>query len=101
MTGVNHQSIKAGFRHSEIWEFRNSGIAGFRKSEFRCSILYVRLFIIFWDTTLQAISKMQITPKDKAWADEKAQHTWEYVSILRRSATPQLGVRCVFEIAFR
>jgi hypothetical protein len=25
---------------------------------------------------LQAISKMQITFKDKARADEKAQHTW-------------------------
>jgi hypothetical protein len=37
---------------------------------------------------LEAISKMQITFKDKARADEKAQHTWEYVSILRRSATP-------------
>jgi hypothetical protein len=31
---------------------------------------------------------MQITFKDKAWADEKAEHTREYVSILRRSATP-------------
>jgi hypothetical protein len=29
-----------------------------------------------------------ITFKDKARADEKAQHTREYVSILRRSATP-------------
>jgi hypothetical protein len=37
---------------------------------------------------LEAISKMQITFKDKARADEKAQHTREYVSILRRSATP-------------
>jgi hypothetical protein len=50
---------------------------------------------------LEAISKMQITFKDKARADEKAQHTWEYVSILRRSATPYLGVRCIFEIASR
>ena len=32
--------------------------------------------------------KIQITFKDKAQADEKAQHTWEYVSILRRAATP-------------
>jgi hypothetical protein len=31
---------------------------------------------------------MQITFKDKARADEKAQHTGEYVSILRRLATP-------------
>jgi hypothetical protein len=30
----------------------------------------------------------RITFKDKARADEKAQHTREYVSILRRSATP-------------
>jgi hypothetical protein len=30
----------------------------------------------------------EITFKDKARADEKAQHTREYVSILRRSATP-------------
>ena len=36
---------------------------------------------------LEAISKMQITLKDKARADEKAEHTREYVSILRRSAT--------------
>jgi hypothetical protein len=36
---------------------------------------------------LQAISKMQIAFKDKARADEKAQHTREYVSILRRAAT--------------
>ena len=37
---------------------------------------------------LQAISKMQITFKDKARADEKGQHTWEYVSILKRLAMP-------------
>jgi hypothetical protein len=37
---------------------------------------------------IQAISKMQITFKDKAQADEKAEHTWEYVSILKRLATP-------------
>jgi len=49
---------------------------------------------------LEAISKMQITFKDKARADEKAEHTREYVSILRRSATPYLGVRCIFEIAY-
>jgi hypothetical protein len=35
----------------------------------------------------EVISKMQITFKDKARADEKAEHTLEYVSILRRSAT--------------
>jgi hypothetical protein len=37
---------------------------------------------------LQGVSKMQITFKDKARADEKAEPTWEYVSILRRLATP-------------
>jgi hypothetical protein len=31
---------------------------------------------------------MQITFKDKALADEKAQHTRAYVSILKRLATP-------------
>ena len=30
---------------------------------------------------------MQIAPKDKARADEKAQHTWEYVSILPKQQT--------------
>ena len=39
-------------------------------------------------SSLQAISKMQITFKDKAKVDEKAEHTWEYVSILKRLATP-------------
>jgi hypothetical protein len=37
---------------------------------------------------IQAVSKMQITFKDKARADEKAEHTWEYVSILKRFAKP-------------
>ena len=41
----------------------------------------------FW-MEIQAISKMQITFKDKARADEKAEHTCEYVSILKRFATP-------------
>jgi hypothetical protein len=35
----------------------------------------------------QAILKMQITFKDKARADEKAKHTLEYVSILKRLVT--------------
>jgi len=30
---------------------------------------------------------MQIRFKDKARTDEKAEHTWEYVSILKRPAT--------------
>jgi len=37
-------------------------------------------------------------PKGKAQADAKAQHTFEYVSILRRFATLPLGIRCIFEI---
>jgi hypothetical protein len=37
-------------------------------------------------------------PKGKAQADAKAQHTGKYVSILRRLATPPLGIRCIFEI---
>jgi hypothetical protein len=40
------------------------------------------------DNVLEAISKMQIALKYKARADEKAEHTREYVSILRRPATP-------------
>jgi hypothetical protein len=37
-------------------------------------------------------------PKSKAQADEKAQHTLEYVSILRRLATPLLDIRYIFEM---
>jgi len=37
-------------------------------------------------------------PKGKAQADAKAQHTFKYVSILRRLATPPLGIRCIFKI---
>ena len=44
---------------------------------------------------------MQIASKDKARADEKAQQTWEYVSILKRLAAPVLGVRCIFGKVFR
>jgi hypothetical protein len=33
------------------------------------------------------LSKRQIAFEIKAQADEKAQHTWEYVSILKRPAT--------------
>jgi hypothetical protein len=46
------------------------------------------ILVIVRALILQAISKMQITFKDKARADEKAQHTWEHVSILKRLATP-------------
>jgi hypothetical protein len=47
---------------------------------------------------LEVVSKPQIRFNGKAQADAKAQHTCEYVSILRRFATPPLGIRCIFEI---
>jgi hypothetical protein len=48
---------------------------------------------------IEVVSKPQIALKNKAQADEKAQHTWEYVSILKRTATPLLSVRWGFETA--
>jgi len=42
--------------------------------------------------------KRQIAFERKAQADEKAQHTWEYVSILKRLATQLSDVRWGFEI---
>jgi hypothetical protein len=51
-------------------------------------LLFQKAKWIRFSILLQAISKMQITFKDKARADEKAQHTREYVSILKRLATP-------------
>ncbi len=44
------------------------------------------------------VSKRQITFESKAQADEKAQHTFEYVSILKRSATQLSDARWGFEI---
>jgi hypothetical protein len=35
----------------------------------------------------QPVSKRQIALKDKARVDEKAEHTWEYMSILKKPAT--------------
>jgi hypothetical protein len=43
------------------------------------------------------VSKPQIASKNKARSDEKAQHTWAYVSILKKTATPLLDVRWGFE----
>jgi hypothetical protein len=43
------------------------------------------------------ISKRQIMPESKAQADEKAQHTRQYVSILERSATQLSDARWRFE----
>jgi transcriptional regulator with PAS, ATPase and Fis domain len=36
---------------------------------------------------------MKVAFKDKARADEKTQHTRQYVSILKRLATPQRPIR--------
>jgi hypothetical protein len=46
---------------------------------------------------VQAVSKPQIAVKGKAQLDEKAKHIQTYVSILKRAATPPLGVRWGFE----
>ncbi len=48
---------------------------------------------------LEAISKPRIRSESKAQADEKAQHTREYVSILKRLATQLSGLRRGFEMA--
>jgi hypothetical protein len=45
-------------------------------------------FVIHYSLTfLKAISKPQMVSDGKARADEKAQHTREYVSILKRCST--------------
>ena len=49
------------------------------------------------DFGLEVVSKPQIRFKGKAQADEKAQHTRKYVSILKRLATQPLGLRWGFE----
>jgi hypothetical protein len=59
----------------------------------RVSIKYEQRRFLHRGSFLQPISKRQIAPKDKARADEKAEHTLAYVSILKKPATPQLGVR--------
>jgi hypothetical protein len=43
------------------------------------------------------VSKPQIRLKSKAQSDEKAQHTRQYVSILKRVATQLLGLRWGFD----
>jgi len=48
---------------------------------------------------IEAISKPRIRSESKAQADEKAQHTREYVSILKRLATQLSGLRRGFETA--
>jgi hypothetical protein len=36
---------------------------------------------------IEVLSKPHIAPKYKAWADEKTEQPWAYVSILRRITT--------------
>jgi hypothetical protein len=45
----------------------------------------------------EVVSKFQIMFESKAQADEKAQHTLKYVSILKRSATQLSDIRWDFE----
>jgi len=56
-------------------------------------------FYSFQSKTIEAISKPRIRSESKAQADEKAQHTREYVSILKRLATQMSGLRRGFEMA--
>jgi len=47
--------------------------------------------------SLEVISKCQIMFESKAQAGEKAQHTLERVSVLKRSATQLSNIRWGFE----
>ena len=60
----------------------------------RCArrFLEVRLLAV------EVVSKPRIAFESKAQADEKAQHTFKYVSILKRSATQLSDARWGFEI---
>jgi hypothetical protein len=49
--------------------------------------------------SLSAISKPQVAFEGKAKADEKAQHTREHVSILKRLSTQPSSVTWGFEMA--
>jgi hypothetical protein len=53
--------------------------------------------IMHGELSLEVVSKRQIAFESKAQADEKAQHTCEYVSILKRSATQLSDARWCFE----
>ena len=46
------------------------------------------LLFLFAQGFYKPSNKMRITFKNKARTDEKAGHTWAYVSILKRFATP-------------
>jgi hypothetical protein len=65
------------------------------------SNLVLNFVTYLWDTTLEVVSKPQIRLKSKAQTDEKAQHTRQYVSILKRFATQLLGLRWGFEATSR
>jgi hypothetical protein len=49
----------------------------------------------------EVVSKLHIAFESKAQADEKAQHTLKYVSILKRSATQLSDARWGFETTSR
>jgi hypothetical protein len=51
----------------------------------------------YFFSLLEVVSKFQIAFDSKAQADEKAQHTREYVSILKRSATQLADTRWGFK----
>jgi hypothetical protein len=57
-----------------------------------------RLSFVCGFRLLEVVSEPQIAFESKAQADEKAQHTFKYVSILKRSATQLSDARCGFEI---
>jgi hypothetical protein len=59
--------------------------------------LVKKIKVVKSQTPLEVVSKRQIAFESKAQADEKAQHTEEYVSILKRSATQLSDARWGFE----
>jgi hypothetical protein len=56
---------------------------------------------LFQNSLLEVVSKRQIAFESKAQADEKAQHTWKCVSILKRLATQLSDARWGFETTTR
>jgi len=59
------------------------------------SLVNAGLISIF--VRIEVVSKPQIMFESKAQADEKAQHTCEYVSILKRHATQPSDIRWGFQ----
>jgi hypothetical protein len=62
--------------------------AVFRRVLFFCGLAF---------QNIEVVSKPQIAFESKAQADEKAQHTFKYVSILKRSETQLSDARWGFE----